>query len=119
MSRTKTVKDVNLAGKRVFVRVDFNVPFDEKGNVSDDTRVVESLPTIKHLMGQGAKVILASHLGRPKGKRDHSTQISTAGPGLGLHAHSPHNGQQQARKRIWVHARGETLSSSGFGESIA
>jgi 3-phosphoglycerate kinase len=70
MARTKTVKDVNLAGKRVFVRVDYNVPFDEHGNVSDDTRIAESLPTLKLLTEQGAKVILASHLGRPKGKKD-------------------------------------------------
>jgi len=70
MPRTKTVKDVNLAGKRVFVRVDYNVPFDEHGNVSDDTRIAESLPTLKLLTEQGAKVILASHLGRPKGKKD-------------------------------------------------
>ncbi len=70
MARTKTVKDVDLAGKRVFVRVDYNVPFDEHGNVSDDTRIAESLATLKHLVGQGAKVILASHLGRPKGKKD-------------------------------------------------
>ena len=70
MARTKTVKDVDLAGKRVFVRVDYNVPFDEHGNVSDDTRIAESLATLKHLVGQGAKVILASHLGRPNGKKD-------------------------------------------------
>ncbi|OHE74151.1 MAG: phosphoglycerate kinase [Verrucomicrobia bacterium GWC2_42_7] len=66
----KTVTDVNLAGKRVFVRVDFNVPFDEHGNISDETRIVGALPTIKHLIDQKAKVILASHLGRPKGKKD-------------------------------------------------
>jgi len=70
MKMIKTVTDVNLAGKRVFVRVDFNVPFDEHGNISDETRIVGALPTIKHLIDQKAKVILASHLGRPKGKKD-------------------------------------------------
>ncbi len=86
---TKTVKDVNLAGKRVFVRVDFNVPLDEQGNVSDDTRVVESLPTIKHLIAQGAKVILASHLGRPKGKRDPKQSLKPVAAVLSKHLNQP------------------------------
>ena len=58
MSQIKTIKDVNLKGKKVFVRVDFNVPFDTKGEISDDTRIVAALPTIKYLVDEGAMVVL-------------------------------------------------------------
>ena len=64
----KTIRDIDLKGKRVIVRVDFNVPQDKEGKITDDNRIVGALPTIRYLVDRNAKVVLMSHLGRPKGE---------------------------------------------------
>jgi len=81
-----SVRDLNLTGKRVFMRVDYNVPMEEKDGkmvINDTTRIKETLPTLKLLLGQGARVVLAAHLGRPDGKREPSMSLAPVAVKLG------------------------------------
>lgn len=81
MLQKMTMKDLDLKGKRVFCRVDFNVPMKD-GGVTDDTRIRAAVPTIEYLIDNGAKVILASHLGRPKGEVNEGMRLAAAGSRL-------------------------------------
>ena len=79
----KTIKDVPLTGKRVLIRVDFNVPIDADGNITDDSRICAALPTLKYALDQQARLIIASHLGRPEGKVASAFSLSPVADGLG------------------------------------
>ena len=83
----KTIADIDVKGKRVFMRVDFNVPLDEKGNVTNDRRIQMALPSINKALEGGARLILASHLGRPKGERNDKMSLAPAAQRLGKLLH--------------------------------
>jgi len=78
-----TVKDIELSGRRVFVRVDFNVPLDKSGQITDDARIRRSLPTLEYALANNAKLLVASHLGRPKGKVMPEFSLAPAAKRLG------------------------------------
>ena len=79
----KTVADIKVDGKKVLMRVDFNVPLDDKQNITNDNRIVQALPTIKHVLAQGGSLVLMSHLGRPKGAPDPTFSLAPVAKRLG------------------------------------
>jgi len=81
----KTIEDIDLKGRKVIVRCDFNVPLDDKRDITDEKRIMASLPTIRYILGQNAKLILMSHLGRPKGSRVPEMSLAPVAGSLSRH----------------------------------
>jgi len=137
MFEKKTIKDIDVTGKRVFCRVDFNVPIDDNGTITDDTRIQAALPTIRYLIENGAKVILASHLGRPKGAPDPAyslcpvaTHLShllgrqvimapdCVGPNIELQTRQMGSGSVMLLENVRFHV-GETKNDPEFARQLA
>ena len=133
----KTIQDVDVRGKRVLVRVDFNVPLDESGAITDDTRLRAALPTIRYLLDHGAGVILMSHLGRPKGRRDEKYSLAPVarrlaellgrpvelapdciGPQVEARAHALQPGQVLLLENLRFHREEET-DDPAFARALA
>ena len=89
MLKKLSIRDIDFQGKRVFCRVDFNVPLDEHNHVSDDTRVKASMPTIRHIVNNGGRLILASHLGRPKSGPEPKFSLASVAPCLAQYLGKP------------------------------
>lgn len=89
MLKKLSIRDIDFLGKRVFCRVDFNVPLDENNQVTDDTRVKASMPTIRHIINNGGRLILASHLGRPKNGPEAKFSLASVAPCLSQYLGKP------------------------------
>ena len=133
----KTVEDINLEGKRVIIRCDFNVPLDENLDITDEKRIVASLPTIRYVRDRGVKLILMSHLGRPKGKRIPKMSLAPVAESLSRHlgtavtlapdcvgpeveklASSMNVGDVMLLENLRFH-KGETENDPGYAEKLA
>src|SRR3954470_18857419 len=99
----RTIRDLPIENKRLFVRVDFNVPLED-GKITDDSRIREALPTIKHALERGARLILASHLGRPKPGKTAGLSLEPCGARLaeliGAEVHMPEDCVGDAAKKV-------------------
>src|SRR5215831_3713310 len=109
-----SISDLDLNGKRLFLRVDFNVPLDASGNVTNDSRIRAALPTIRYALDHGARVILASHLGRPKGKADPKYSLAPAARRLSELlgkdvAHAPDSVGEEVRAKVNALRPGQAL----------
>jgi phosphoglycerate kinase len=138
-----SIRDLDLTGKRVFIRVDFNVPLSKEGTITDDTRIRETIPTIEYALRRKAKVILAAHLGRPKGKKVDSMSLKPVvarlrmlldgvldadenvafapdcvGPVAEEMADNLESGQTLLLENLRFHA-GEELNDPGFAQQLA
>ena len=83
MLNKKSIRDIDVNGKKVFIRVDYNVPMDENQNITNDKRIVATLPTLNYLLENNAALIIACHLGRPKGERVPEFSVAPVAKKLG------------------------------------